>query len=648
MRKQIAIPAAVLVGAGLVLVQAPAQGTPTSPARGAALGKLRPAVLNVKVNANGKTVTVRKQLPFLSTGVIAAVREGMGLPFAGNAKATTKARAQGAAAAPGLGVNSEGCRGRSPGLGVRVNTDCGYRRQAETDIAYNPADRNNLLAGQNDSRVGWNQTGIDFSTDNGKTWGDMIPPFRYRLNAPETLQPAKGDPNRHTILGTEGDLHSYDACSDPAVAFDSRGRGFYSAICFDIAYTPSLLFVTTSPQGAKGSWFDQVPPPYGLIPGVTGREHIVAEDNSARVFHDKEFIVADTYANSRNRDNVYVTWTVFRFEKRCGENGELGYCGSPIYGSMSTDHGFTWSTPELVSRSSRRLCTLGNALDPRANPHACNFDQGSDPTVLPNGDLVVSFNNGNTPTANQQVLAVRCTPRGSSTAGTARLNCGSPSKVGDQITENSPRCDFGRGPEQCVPGTFVRAPNETSPRIAVNERNGNVFVTWFDYRNAFVINLARSADAGRTWSQPIQVHPDAGYDHYFPGIDVAEVGNTSRIGIVFYRTERIPNENNTPPGGFKPGMPGVMEKNTQTRLAGGTDLNAASYQRVTISPTFPPPDGIQAGFLGDYNGLTINRGQEAHPIWADTRNRAAYPELNEVTVDEDAFTIARQLPGAGR
>ncbi len=642
--KRVILPVAIVgVVAAVALQSAPATGESRSigVVRAAALGKLKPAVLKTTATVNGKATTVTKQMPFLSGGVIATAREAMGIGAAGGAAA---------AAAAGRGNvnisrNSLGCNNRNPDGNARVNTDCSFRRQAETDIAYNPADPTNLLAGQNDSRQGWNQTAFDFSIDNGNHWGDELPPHRYRLNAPEDLAPVPGDRNRHTIKGNAGDLHSYDACSDPAVAFDSGGRGFYSAICFDIAFNPSLIYVTTSPQGAKASYFDQVPPPFGIIGGYSGREHIVAEDNTATVFHDKQFINADAFKNSPNRDNVYVTWTVFSFEKRCGQNGQLGYCSSRIFGSMSTDHGFTWSTPEEISGNSRELCRFGNAFDPRANPHACNFDQGSDPAVLPNGDLVVSFDNGNTPTVNEQVLAVHCTPRGSSTAGTARLNCDNPNKVGDLIREGSPRCDFGRGPEQCIPGNFVRAPSETSPRIAVNERDGNVFVAWFDYRKSFVINVAKSTDRGRTWSRETQI-TDTNGDYYFPAIDVAEVGGRSRIGVSYYRTDRVPNENNTPEGGFQLGMPGIGKKLSDYRLSGGSDLNRASYREIVVSPRFPAPDGIQAGFIGDYTGLVINRGQEAHPIWADTRNRVPNPRFNKVTVDEDVFTVTRQLPGS--
>jgi hypothetical protein len=60
---------------------------------------------------------------------------------------------------------------------IRVNQDCSLRRQAEEVIVVNPVDPDNLLAGQNDSRIGFNHCGYDFSNDGGKTWGDLLPPF---------------------------------------------------------------------------------------------------------------------------------------------------------------------------------------------------------------------------------------------------------------------------------------------------------------------------------------------------------------------------------------------------------------------------------------------------------------------------------------
>src|SRR5262249_45408795 len=60
---------------------------------------------------------------------------------------------------------------------TRVNQDCSLRRQAEEVVAINPTDPKNLIAGANDSRVGFNHCSYAWSFDGGITWGDQIPPF---------------------------------------------------------------------------------------------------------------------------------------------------------------------------------------------------------------------------------------------------------------------------------------------------------------------------------------------------------------------------------------------------------------------------------------------------------------------------------------
>jgi hypothetical protein len=103
----------------------------------------------------------------------------------------------------------------------------------------------------------------------------------------------------------------------------------------------------------------------------------------------------------------------------------------------------------------------------------------------------------------------------------------------------------------------------------------------------------------------------------------------------------VPGENTTPPGGFGPDVANQMSDYV---LSGGTDLNTP-YQFEVLSPKFPPPDGIQAGFNGDYSGIVVDRNNIAHPIWSDTRNRVPNPDFNKVSVDEDVFTAARPIPG---
>jgi len=592
-----------------------AQGTTDSLRQQAVKGTLKPATINV---ASGGTV-LTKRAPFFSGGLLAAV-----------ATDAVDASAADGPRSPGLGLSSGtvGCGERDLNHNTRVNQDCTFRFQAEEGIVFNPADRNNLLAGMNDSRVGFNQCGIAFSTDNGQHWGDMLPPFRSKINNPAGEEPIPSDPNKHTIRGGPGTFHTYDLATDPGVAFDSRGRAFFSCIAFDFNSNANMIFVTQSPPGVAGSFFSNI--------SSSSRRFVVAEDNSPAASLDKPFIVADTFTGSPNRDNVYATFTVFNFT--CPP---ILFCSSPIFGSMSTDHGVTWSTPEEISGASP-LCFFGNFFDPTRPPNSCDLDQGSDPIVLPNGNVVVAFFNGNTAAnnPNAQQLAVVCHPTGSSPAGTAHMNCAPPVKVGDDILVSEPQCDFGRGPEECIPGAFIRT--NDFPRIAINKASGHLYATWQDYRNGeFDIQMAGSLDGGVTWGPSVTVNPDTGLDHYFAAIDIVERTDRDRVGISYFRTARVPNENTTPPTGvFAPGQPGVQAENSDYVLAGGANL-AVPYNFKVISPVFPPPDGSESGFNGDYSGLTISRSEEAHPIWSDTRNVNPFVPG---THDEDVFTDNVDLP----
>lgn len=565
---------------------------------------LRSSLMHQQVIQLGR---IERRIPMLSPGVRLMALEAA-------QQSSSEPAVSPNAAAP----TSLGCSNRTSSGDVRVNQDCTFQRQAEEEIAANPLNSQNLIAGQNDSSIGWNHCGFDYSLDGGLHWGSGIPPFYQRLN-----HPVKG----HTIAGGKGTGHTYDAASDPSVAFDSRGNAYFACILFDVNGNSNGLLVARSPAGAEGSYYDPIPaaPSTGTDPA----DNVVVEDNSSAAVADKDFITADSYPTSPHRDNVYVTWTEFISNSRCTQGG--GQCSSPIYFSRSRNHGLTWSKPIEISGLSKSLCFNGNVFDPHRKPHQCDLDEGPEPVVLPNGNIVVVYNNANTSSTNadDQQLAVVSKNGGKSWSA--------PALVGRDVTPKEPQCNFGQGAEECNPGAYIRV--EDFPQIAVDGSNGHLFVVWNDYHDGrFDIRVSRSTNRGRSWKvAPASIDNGSTGDDYMPSIGVSPVSHDLAIG--YYTTPRVLNENKHS-AVFKPGMPGVQKRSSRYLFAvspGG----ASSFTSTAISPSFVPPNGIQTGFNGDYTGVTIT-GNIAHPIWSDTRN--SYKIGSKTFNDEDVFTKAVTLP----
>jgi hypothetical protein len=181
----------------------------------------------------------------------------------------------------------------------------------------------------------------------------------------------------------------------------------------------------------------------------------------------------------------------------------------------------------------------------------------------------------------------------------------------------------------------------------MDRSNGDLFVVWQDYRRGeYDIQIRKSTDGGKFWTQFGPVNP-SGADFYEPAVDV---GSNHQVAVSFYRSDRVPNENQTPTGahGFQPGNPGVQDPHNTTIyiLAGGDGTRAVGQQltNVRLSPSTPPPDGEQTGFNGDYSGLAVI-GSTAHPVWSDTRNAAVLTQPRQGVVhDEDVFTVSVPIP----
>jgi hypothetical protein len=597
----------LLVGPVLVpvLVASAFIGTQTQVATSAPVGnRVLQRALAIE---RGEVTRAKWEMP-LSSGVVYAL-----LQATGDLDARAKAAPRGAAQpqVPSKAGRTQGCSnvfGTAAGpANIRVNQDCGRRRQAEEVVVENPTNPNNLIAGQNDSRNGFNQCGYDWTFDGGVTWGDQVPPFYQFLQL---------------------DNRTADACSDPTVTFDSVGNAYVGGILFNVAAAASSLVVAKS-NAPHGGQFYHSPAPGPFQEYASVPLGVVANDNNPNVFHDKEFIVGDTTATSPKADNVYATWTRFDFD-----TGEGVGAHSPIYFSQSTDGGATWSPGIEISGRNPEVCTVFSGSE---DPNACDQDQGSHPIVGPDGTVYVVFGNGNTPLPGiNQVLFVKC-PAAADCSQQASWT--QPVKINDLI-DNHPTgpdpntgCPPGR---QCLPPNGYRVPEFTSMTLSI-DTSENLYVTWSDFRNGGppCVGPAPSAtppcdndvfysfsiDGGATWSPEVNIAPasEVGVNaQWQPWSEVRADGE--RLYVAYYDRRY-----------------GDCEFTGCNDITLATITNPISgpsigYRRITTSsmPNLVPANNpLQAGFLGDYMWVDVGASR-VHIVWADTRG------LNN-TVEEDIY-----------
>lgn len=317
----------------------------------------------------------------------------------------------------------------------------------------------------------------------------------------------------------------------------------------------------------------------------------------SQLFHDKEWIVVDNNPSSRYYGRAYVTWSGFL-------SAYGAYLESPILFSYSDDGGRTWSPSKEISGSSASLCAHQEA-GPAAE---CDENQFSVPVVLPDGSVVVAFENEQNTSIQEpgdafdnQYLVVRSVDGGGTwlpPAQAAKLEDGVrdyPINVSGRQTLTGYQVRVNSAGNLAVSSTgklaIVFSDNRAGSATATN---ANVYAVW-------------STDNGATWSSVPQEVGSGSGDEWFPWAEFKP--GTDTLGVIFHRRAAL----------------GAALYDTV--FATGTIDGAFTSETVSAAPSDPTNSVFfQAGvagclkcatFHGDYNGLSYGPDGKAHMVWTD-------------------------------
>ena len=375
-----------------------------------------------------------------------------------------------------------------------------------------------------------------FSSNGGTNWGGVDLP----------LPPAKGS-------------NGIDFGSDPTLAFDTRGNLFYGYI---------VVFFGNG-AGVKGSEMAVARSTDGgqSYPAVT----FFSFESGSNHFNDKPMITTDTNSNSRFRDSIYVAW----------DAAAGGSTGGGIRVGSSSDHGATF--------------TITRADDPSGPGKSI----GASPTVGPNGELYVAWNDY---AANN--ISFNRSFDGGATWGLQNV-----------ISAKSIPFDIGIPAE-----SFRRA--LVYPALDVDRSNGphrgRLYCSWMDQTAAGTtdIYLSFSDDNGADWSARTTVADQLALpvDRFNHWMSVDPV--TGDVNLSFYDTR-----NDTTGSRYMTDIYFAQSTN------GGASWSSPNTRVTTVSSNehdcgglFPCPGINYGNQQGDYEGL-VSYGGVSYPIWTDSRRQ---------------------------
>ncbi|HEX2756366.1 MAG TPA: sialidase family protein [Candidatus Limnocylindrales bacterium] len=496
------------------------------------------------------------------------------------------------------------------GPNVLVNQDTAGAPQNETSIAVDPNNPNRVVASANDyvtrtwtctingtpcSALGDGYSGTYYSNDGGQTWCcASSDPAHLGTLIPGVTRLAGG---------------VYDAAGDPAVAFDSRGHVFYAGLGFNRASAPNTVAVNKGTFDGSGhlSWAAPV---------------FINPTTAPSTLNDKEWIAVDSHASSQFRDNVYVTWTRFKF------NGHTGaYTQSPIFFVRSTDGGVTYSAPKAISANilysqgsrpvvgpdgtlyvfwdgSTRLASLNSTWMVKSTDGGATFSKPVAISRLTDTDVLK-----NTAFRVNSFPAAAAAPNGDlyATWTTEALTSGTPNLAGETACADW----LGGNPEACY-------------SVAVYSKSTNGGSTWsspapvFAPANRTAIGYPVTQPNGDTFGAPAALPAE----QVFPAVAVAPNG---RVYLSAYSADVVSPWQTCdagpppPPGRIACDTLGSYIHNARLNYK-VADLTTGVTRNVNTHP-INTRHGFGGGFFGDYTDIAVGSDNVFHALWTDSNNR---------------------------
>ncbi len=439
------------------------------------------------------------------------------------------------------------------GSNVKVNQDRNPWPKAEIASAVDPTSPNNYVVMSNDFRENFDHMFYHVSTTNGATWTDdsMVggaDPFTGFI--PLTFQ------------------------SDPGVAFDRVGHSFLSTITGNLIFdfVNSYINLDTEielAQGfANGTYTSLLPTPIDDQPCNGSFDSFTCPAQL-----DKPLITVDDVPGSPNKGTIYVYYTLFCNETRCGDgDAHVPPFSSAILESHSRGAGLPFSAPKLVSGSLTQEQFSDMVIDSHGTPHIFFDDFSNFPLIgmwestLTGGKWVV----GKKPVASFVFNGLNNIQWGFPSFGAVAPGCG--------IHGDTAYCAFSAN--QLAGGQA-----ESTPSVYL----------------AVVDTLTGASSIHRVNNDPF----NDGKDHFFAWATATPSG---AVYTGWYDDRNDPF-------------------NTQVQYFVGKSTDGGKtfpMQQAVSDTAFNPCVGFPGcGFFGDYTQLVSGPDAVVHAAWTDTRDGAS-------------------------